>query len=607
MSANDRSEDPADDNVAGDSLAGDVDLDRSLVTPEAPFALPEATRQAIYDVIALRRDVRHFDPDRAVDDDVLTRILGAAHLAPSVGFSQPWHFIVISDHTIRSRVRESFLACRAAEAVRYPPARREAYLRHRLEGILEAPLNLCVAVDLRDRGEAILGTTVQPEAVRASAACAVQNLWLAARAEGIGLGWVSIVEPAVLRAQLALPAGVEPVAYLCVGHPRAFRTRPMLDETGWAARRPLSDVVHRDRFPAAPVVPPLANTVTSARAASTARQATLVKPHGSLGRLEELAARYAGARREHPAPVPERAAIAVFAADHGVAAEGVSAYGSATTAAMVATIMTGGAAINALTQRHAIEIALVDVGVAGDLSALPRAPLVPLARNSVRAGSRNLLREPALTTSEVHAAMAVGALTADRLIDDGADLLGVGEVGIANTTAAAALISILTGQPPAAVVGRGTGLDDEGVRRKSVVIEAALARAQLGGTTPADPLVALAEVGGLEIAAMVGFLRAAGARHRLVVLDGFVTNAAALVACAFDPNLSDNLVASHRSAEQGAGAALEALGLSPLFDLQLHLGEGTGAALAIGLVRTAVAAEASMATFATAGIWPRLV
>ena len=321
---------------------------------------------------------------RIVAPEVLARILAAAHLAPSVGFSQPWHFIVIDDRDIRTRVRESFLTCRQAEAARFPAARRADYLRHRLEGILEAPLNLCVAVDLRDRDDAILGTTVQPEAIRASACCAVQNLWLAARAEGIGVGWVSIVEPAVLRSVLTLPAGVEPLAYLCIGHPRAFRRRPMLDETGWSTRRPLAEVLHQNRFAergnardrddrdarvqtTAQSFPVGATAVMTAQAASTARQATLVKPRGSLGRLEEIAARYAGARGVHPAPIPQRAALAVFAADHGVAAEGVSAYGSPTTAAMLATIMTGGAAINALCQQHDVGITLVDVGVAGDL------------------------------------------------------------------------------------------------------------------------------------------------------------------------------------------------------------------------------------------------
>jgi 5,6-dimethylbenzimidazole synthase len=218
-----------------------------LLEPEEPRVLSEETRRAIYEVIALRRDIRHFLPDE-VDEVVLTRILEAAHLAPSVGFSQPWHFLVVRARASRERIRQSFLRCREAEAARFPPERRAAYLAYKLEGILEAPVNVCVVVDLRDHGEPILGTTAQPEAMRASACCAVENLWLAARAEGVGVGWVSIVEPAVLRSELALPPGIEPVAYLCVGHPVAFRSRPMLEETGWMRRRPLQEAIHRERW-----------------------------------------------------------------------------------------------------------------------------------------------------------------------------------------------------------------------------------------------------------------------------------------------------------------------------------------------------------------------
>src|SRR5262249_52387489 len=148
----------------------------------------------------------------------------------------------------RARIRESFLRCRDAEAARYPPARREQYLAYRLEGILDSALNVCVTVDLRPADDPVLGTTAQPESLRWSACCAVQNLWLAARAEGIGVGWVSIVEPSVLRAELALPPGIEPVAYLCVGYPIAFRDRPMLEETGWRSRRPVGEAIHEERY-----------------------------------------------------------------------------------------------------------------------------------------------------------------------------------------------------------------------------------------------------------------------------------------------------------------------------------------------------------------------
>jgi 5,6-dimethylbenzimidazole synthase len=209
---------------------------------------PDDARVAVYNAIALRRDVRHFRADAPVDDDALQRILLAAHLAPSVGLSQPWGFVIVRDPATRTRIRESFLRCRDVEAARFPPDRRAAYLAHRLEGILDAPINVCVTADLRDRDEPVLGTTAQPETLRFSVCCAVQNLWLAARAEGLGVGWVSIVEPSVVARELHLPDGVEPIAYLCLGHPVAFRARPMLDETGWATRRPLAAVVHDERW-----------------------------------------------------------------------------------------------------------------------------------------------------------------------------------------------------------------------------------------------------------------------------------------------------------------------------------------------------------------------
>ena len=205
-------------------------------------------RRALYDIIERRRDVRHFRDGDPVDEQALARILDAAHHAPSVGFSQPWDFILVRDIARRTRIRESFMRCREREAARYDGDRRKQYLSLRLEGILTSALNLCVTVDLRPPAEAVLGTITQPEMIRFSACCAVQNLWLAARAEGLGVGWVSIVEPGVLRHELGLPDGVEPLAYLCVGHAVAFTEKPMLEEAGWRSRRALDDAIHHERF-----------------------------------------------------------------------------------------------------------------------------------------------------------------------------------------------------------------------------------------------------------------------------------------------------------------------------------------------------------------------
>ncbi len=581
-----------------------------ILAPEAVARFSDEARRAVYDVIALRRDVRHFVRDRDVDAETLRRILGAAHQAPSVGFSQPWGFVVVRDAGVRERIRQSFLRCREAEAARFPADRREQYLTYRLEGLIEAPVNVCVAVDLRPREEAILGTTAQPEAVRASACCAVQNLWLAARAEGVGVGWVSIVEPAVLRHELGLPAGVEPIAYLCLGHPVAFRERPMLEELGWRPRRSLDDAVHAERWPAGTneTAPPVARAGTdarvtpldeSARQAAMAHQALLTKPAGSLGKLEEVATWYAAARGEFPVAAPKRTALAVFLGDHGVVTEGVSAYGSQVTAAMASNVMAGGAACSVLARLRDVELVAVDVGIAGDLSAAPVQPLVPLVRARVRAGTRNLRIARAMTVDEAFAAMEVGRATADRLNDAGVTLAGVGEIGIGNTTAAAALVSVFTGAAPEETCGRGTGIDDATVARKAQVVRDALS---LHRVSQSDPLGVLAAIGGLEIAALVGFLLQASALRLPVVLDGFVTNAAALVAHAVDRGASGRWLASHVSAEKGAKLALAHLGLKPLLALDMRLGEGTGALLAMDLVTSAVTLQAEMATFATAGI-----
>ncbi|MDP9035381.1 MAG: nicotinate-nucleotide--dimethylbenzimidazole phosphoribosyltransferase [Myxococcota bacterium] len=584
----------------------------ALLEPEAIAAFPDEWRRAVYEVISLRRDVRHFRAEAEIDAAALERILGAAHLAPSVGLSQPWGFVLVRDRGARARIRASFLACREAESIRFPPGRRDAYLAHKLEGILEAPLNVCVVVDLRDRDEAILGTTAQPEAVRASACCAVENLWLAARAEGIGVGWVSIVEPAVLRAELSLPPGVEPVAYLCVGHPVAFRARPMLEETGWSSRRALADVTHRsgrwEERGATPVhapkpvlpletqsAPPL-----DAAAGSAARAyfAQLTKPIGSLGRLEELALWYASARGVFPPTRLDRATLALFAADHGVVVEGVSAYGSQVTAAMVCNVMAGGAAINALAQQAAVDIVLTDIGVAGDLSAAPTSPRVALRRQKVRYGTANMRRGPAMLRVEAEAAMAAGARVASEASAGGAAAIALGEIGIGNTTAAAALTCAVTRESPARVVGPGSGVGEGVLLRKIATVEDALA---LHRPEPADPIGMLAAIGGLEIAALAGCALEAARLRMPVVLDGFVTNAAALIAALLDPGATAYFVAAHASPEPGAAVALRHMGLAPLLDLQMRLGEGTAAAIAVTLLRTAVHTHLSMATFATAG------
>jgi nicotinate-nucleotide--dimethylbenzimidazole phosphoribosyltransferase len=328
-----------------------------------------------------------------------------------------------------------------------------------------------------------------------------------------------------------------------------------------------------------------------------ARHAALTKPPGSLGALEPLGARLAailGTLR----PRLEGRAVAVFAADHGVAAAGVSAYPQSVTAGMVRNFLAGGAAVNALAAATGAELLVVDVGVdVGVDAAFPPHPA--LWSRKVARGTRNMLEAPAMTRDELFAACAVGVEAAERLAARGPTLLAGGEMGIGNTTAAAALTAHLTGAPVREVTGRGTGLDDAGLKRKVAVVERVLER---HGAARVEPLEALRRFGGLEIAALTGFYVGAAALRAPVVLDGFIATAAALVATALAPAVRDYLFAAHRSQEPGHAVQLRHLGLTPLFDLGLRLGEGSGALLAFGLLEGAAAVLRDMATFEEAGL-----
>jgi nicotinate-nucleotide--dimethylbenzimidazole phosphoribosyltransferase len=311
----------------------------------------------------------------------------------------------------------------------------------------------------------------------------------------------------------------------------------------------------------------------AARAAQ--RQGTLTKPPGSLGRLESLAERVCAIQRTL-SPSTTKRAVAVFAADHGVTTEGVSAYPATVTAQMVANFAAGGAAICALAKAAGASLAVVDVGVG--------------------AGTRNFAREPAMTREETRRAIERGIATAQGL---DVDMLGLGEMGIGNTTSAAALASVFCDVPPARVTGRGTGIDDAQLAHKVAVIERALS---LHRPDARDPIGVLAAVGGLEIAAIAGACLGAAARRRVVIIDGFISTAGAMVAAALVPTVTQYMVAAHRSVEPGHTLLLERLGLTPLLDLGLRLGEGTGAALAMPIIDGAVAAFREMATFESAGV-----
>jgi nicotinate-nucleotide--dimethylbenzimidazole phosphoribosyltransferase len=330
----------------------------------------------------------------------------------------------------------------------------------------------------------------------------------------------------------------------------------------------------------------------AAAAEAQAHLDTLTKPPGSLGRLEELAVRLAaiGGR----APRVGSPVIFTFAADHGVVAEGVSAYPQSVTAQMVENFLRGGAAVNVLARQAGARVVVADFGVATLFGERPG-----LVARSFGPGTLNMAIGPAMTREQAVAAIEAGAALAAAAIDAGADLLGTGEMGIGNTTAASAITAAITGADPDAVTGRGTGLDAAARAHKVAVVRRAL---EVNRPVADDGLDVLGKVGGFEIAGLAGVMLAGAARRVPVALDGFIAGAAALIAVTLAPAARHALLASHRSAEPGHTIALAHLGLAPYLDLELRLGEGTGAALFIHLARAAAAIHGEMATFKSAGV-----
>lgn len=324
-----------------------------------------------------------------------------------------------------------------------------------------------------------------------------------------------------------------------------------------------------------------------------ARLDNLTKPLGSLGRLEELAKQIVGITGKN-SPELKNKAIFTLASDHGVTEEGVSAYPKEVTAQMVYNFLRGGAGINVLARHAGIKVIVVDIGVAEDLKPHP-----DLAVRKVNYGTKNMAKGPAMTREEAIKAVETGIEIFNEELKNGIDIIGTGEMGIGNTTSASAITACFTDKPVAEITGRGTGLDDKGLRNKIDIIKRSLS---LNKPDPADPIDVLSKVGGFEIAGLAGIILAAASHKTPVVIDGFISGAAALVAFKMEPKVKDYMIAAHRSQERGHKIILEHIGLKPLLDLDLRLGEGTGSALGIGLVEASVKILTQMATFKSANV-----
>ncbi|MEW1659872.1 nicotinate-nucleotide--dimethylbenzimidazole phosphoribosyltransferase [Streptomyces sp. NPDC093707] len=595
----------AEHTEGDDERSAEAPAEPAPVTAPAP-AYDDSERAAVHRVIRERRDIRNGFRSDPIPNEVLLRVLEAAHTAPSVGHSQPWDFVVIRSDETRAKMHELAMRQREAYAQSLPKARAKQFRELKIEAILETPVNIVVTADSTRGGRHTLGRHTQPQMAPYSSALAVENLWLAARAEGLGVGWVSFFDEREMVRELDLPEHLEVVAYLCVGYVDEFPDDPELLQAGWSKRRPLSWVVHEETYGrrALPGEDPhdlLQETLAGirpldAKALGEAweRQKRMTKPAGALGMLEIISAQLSGLSRKCPPPIPEPAAVAIFAGDHGVHAQGVTPWPQEVTGQMVANFLGGGAVCNAFATQVGAEVCVIDVGVASELPATPG--LLP---RKVRPGTADFTQGPAMTQEDVLKAIEVGIETARDLVSAGNKALLTGEMGIANTTASAALIAVYTGVDPAEVTGRGTGINDETHARKVEVVRHAL---EFHQPDPADPIGVLAALGGLEHAAMVGLILGGASLRTPVILDGVSAGAAALVARAIAPEALAACIAGHRSAEPGHVAALNKLGLRPLVDLDLRLGEGTGALLALPVVQSAARAMHEVATFDSAGV-----
>jgi nicotinate-nucleotide--dimethylbenzimidazole phosphoribosyltransferase len=577
----------------------------------------DTAREGVWRAIAGRRDIRRFRPE-PIPEALLERLLEAAHQAPSVGLMQPWRFIIVRGEQTKAGMQALVARERLVQA-EYLDQRARAYLDLKIEGIREAPLSLCACCD-REPGREVLGRHTIRDTDLYSTCLAIENLWLAARAEGVGIGWVSFYREDDVRELLGIPAHVVPVAWLCVGYPDERPLRPGLEVAGWGRRHALEHHVFEERWgtsseQGAPAPAPASAAAPRERAGAAPTPAwwrelagglipadgtaavrirdasdELVKPAGSLGLLEGLLERWAAATGAAPA-TQLSTGILVLAADHGVATRGVSLFPARVSAQVAGAAARGESAIGVLARALGAELLVVDIGLRGAVD-----PAVIDRR--IAAGSADITAGRALTEDQLRAAVKAGHAVAAQLAGRH-QLLVLGEIGIANTTVAAALLAALTGLAPDEVCGRGTGVDAQGVERKRRAVADALAAS---GPSAGDPLGCLQRVGGLEFAGLVGALLAAAQARRPVVLDGLATSVAALVATRLEPAVRDYLIAGHRGSEPAHQLVLAELGLEPLLDLRLRLGEASGAALALPLIGLAARLHAEMHRFDDAGV-----
>ena len=621
-------------------VIGDASSARERRDDPAGWSMGAQVQEALADVIGARRDIRRYRPD-AVPDELVREVLAAGHAGPSVGHSQPWRFIVVSDPATRDRAAHLADTARLRQARQMLPERAARLLDLKLEGLREAPVGVVVACDRRVPAAGVLGRATFTDTDVWSCACAIENMWLTARAHGLGMGWVTLFEPADLADLLGLPDGVETLGWMCLGWPDERPPEPGLQRSAWSAKLALDDVVLAERWPETgeidatargpetvgvdggptafgsgapasglrPTGPPpsyLAGPEGARLVVASDDADRLLAPPEALGVLDRVVNRVAAIA----GPDVAGGTLVLAGADHPVTRHGVSAYASSVTVDVMRAARAGTSLGAAHARSAGLACLVVDAGVDGRQPApasgadeLPAG--VPTERVDLVGPRGDLVDADALTPHDVEACLAAGRRLGARAGASG--LVVLGEVGVGNTTIAAALAAALLEAPSDAVLGLGSGADAAMMARKKRVVEAALERSQGSRDVATNrgerARLALTQVGGPEVAVLAGVVLGAAEAHAPIVLDGLATSVAALAAARMEPSVQAYLVAGQRSRESAHGLVLDELGLEPLLDLRLRAGEGVGACLAAGMILQALdARRASVRTTDAGGV-----
>jgi nicotinate-nucleotide--dimethylbenzimidazole phosphoribosyltransferase len=553
------------------------------------------------EILQARRDTRHFTNEE-VPDAVINKALQAGHWAPSVGLTDATKYYLIKSDEIKKAVKALFVDYDNKAANQTDNEQQKAaYKALKLEAIEEAPIGLVICYDRSVLNNFTIGTVGSNEAIKFSAVCAAQNIWLSLTEQGFSMGWISILNYYQFKQLLGLPEHMEPLGYFCVGKPATnYDNQPMLQQLNWKQKSdvPFVTEITEPQYKTETVTESKVSRLQeiSITDALKAKIDGKTKPTGSLGMLEELAQQI-GEVFQSLDPKILQPNLVVFAADHGIANHGVSAYPQDVTRQMVTNFLEGGAAINVFCKQNSIKLSIVDAGVNYDF-----APNTNLIAAKIGNGTQSFLDRPAMSTTEFNLCFSKGKTVVETIAKTGSNCIAFGEMGIGNTSTASVLMSIITKIPLEKCIGLGTGVSDERLTEKHKILQKAV-----DNYSGSDKLEdKLAYFGGFEILQMASGMLTAYENNMLILVDGFICSVAFLIAHQMNPAIIKNAIFCHCSAEQAHVKILEFLNVKPILQLGLRLGEGTGCALAFPIIQSAVGFLNEMTSFESANIAAKL-